>query len=390
VARKRAIREADLRNWKLIEPFLELLPALSAKAPRHPSFGDPRRTLGYASYLCLFLFGLFNSVVTSMRGLCAITELKKVRRVTGCPTVSLGSFSEIQHLIDPDLLKLVFEQLVERVGLSPRADPRLGHLQLMAQDGSLWRALPRMAWAQYGVGPKGQARGVRLHLRFNILKECPEEATLTPGKGSETHQLREMLLPGQTTVADRLYGKDYRLFEDIARARAFFVFRLAEVAVISVQEQLPITEADRAVGVVRHAWVRLGATEKLRSMVVRLVEVQHEGHHLLLVTNLPVEELSAELVAVVYRRRWTIELFFRWIKCTLGYRHFLAESPRGVAIGTYLALIAAVLLQLFTGQRPNKRVMELLQMYLHGWASAEEAAELIHKYSAKGQRAKRA
>jgi hypothetical protein len=378
-----ALTEQDLRHWKLIGRFLEVLEPLASKCQLHPTFEDPRRTLGYAPYLSLFLFGLFNPVVQSMRQLCAITELEKVRQTTGAGKVSLGSFSETQAVLDPDLLKQVFERLVEQMPAPPTADPRLQHLHLIAQDGSLWTALPRMAWAEYGVGRHGQAKGVRLHLRFNILKNRPEDALITPGKGSETAALREMLLPRQTTVGDRFYGNSYKLFNAIDHAGAFFVFRLHDDAAIDVEEVLPITPADAAAGVVRHAWVHLGAAEQSRSMRVRLVEVHHQGHRLLLVTNHPVAELSAGLVALVYRRRWSIELFFRWIKCVLGARHFFAESPQGAALQLYLALIAGLLVQLVTGQRPNKRVMEFLQLYFLGWATAEELARMIPKYSAK-------
>lgn len=382
---ERKLTAEDLRNWDLLERFLEVLLRIAPQheAKLHPTFSDPRRKLGYVSYLGMFLFGVFNSTVLTMRQLCALSELQKVQELLGIGKVSLGSFSGLQWLIDPDLLKHAFEVLVEQLPLSGKADPRLAHLQLLAQDGSLWRALPRMVWAEYGVGPRGNANGVRLHLRFNILKDAPEDAQITPGKGCETDALREMLLPGQTTVADRYYGHDYKLFQEINQARAFFVFRIQEQAVVNLEEELPITPEDAAAGVVRHAWVRLGATEKLRSMRVRLVEVRCDGQHLLLVTNHSLAELSAELVAAVYRRRWSIELFFRWIKCILGTRHFFAESEGGVAIQLYLALIASVLLQLFTGTRPTKRVMELIQMYFLGWATAEELARLIPKYSAK-------
>jgi hypothetical protein len=333
----------------------------------------------------LFLFGLFNPVVESMRQLCAISELEKVQRTTGCGKVSLGSFSETQGVLDPDLLKQVFERLFEQMPKSGKPDPQLQHVELIAQDGSLWRALPRMAWADYGVGPTAEAKGVRLHLRFNILKNCPQDALVTEGKGSETEAVRQMLVPGQTTVGDRLYGQSYKLFQQIEAVHAFFVFRLNDKAVIHVEEELPVTAAEAQAGIVRHAWVHLGATEKLRSIRVRLVEVRRDGQHLLLVTNHASEQVSAELVSLIYRRRWSIELFFRWIKCILGTRHFFAESAEGVAIQLYLALIAALLLQFFTGERPNKRVMELLQLYFLGWATAEELARLIPKYSAKAK-----
>jgi hypothetical protein len=382
------LTQADLHNWKLLDHFQAALAVVVPKVRLHPTFSDPRRKLGYASYLSLFLFGLFNPVVTSMRALCSVSELVKVQREIGCPKVSLGSFSETQGVLDPDLLKQVFENLVEQSTESPKADARLRHLELIAQDGSLWSALPRMAWAEYGVGEKGDANGVRLHLRFNVLKDCPSDALITPGKGCEAQALREMLLPGQTNVGDRYYGKAYQTFQKIDRARAFFVFRISDNAVIHTEEELAVTETERAAGVVRHAWVHLGATEKLRTIRMRLVEVKRDGQHLLLITNHTVATVPAELVSVIYRRRWSIELFFRWIKCILGCRHFFAESPEGVALQIYLALIAAVILQLFTGERPNKRIMEFLRLYTMGWATAEEVAALIQKQAAKAKSAK--
>ena len=383
--RGRELTAKDLSNWKLIEQFQKVLASVAAKARFHPTFCDPRRELSYSSYLSLFLLGLFNPAVESMRTLCAISGLDKVQQQTRCPKVSLGSFSETQNVLDPDLLQQVFERLVEQTASSPKADPRLRHLDLIAQDGSLWSALPRMAWAEYGVGCKGTANGVRLHLRFNILKDSPADALVTPGKGCEAQALRQMLLPGQTNVADRYYGKDYQLFGEIDRAGAFFVFRISERAVIHTEQELPVSLTDRAAGVVRHAWVHLGATEKLRTIRLRLVEIRHQGQHLLLITNHTVAAASAELVSLIYRQRWSIELFFRWIKCILGCRHFFAESSAGAAIQIYLALIAALMLQLFVGRRPNKRVMEFLQFYMMGWATAEEVLALIQKQSAKNR-----
>lgn len=374
----------------MLEDFRKALLPVLAKAPRHRTFLDPRRELDQETYFSTFLLGLFNPVVQSMRALCAITSLKKVQREIGCGPISLGSFSEIQDVVDPDLLKQVFENLSEQVQPGHKYDPRLRHLELIAQDGSLWSALPRMAWAEYGVGCKGKANGVRLHLRFNILKDCPSDAVVTVGKGCEAKALREMLVPGQTSVGDRYYGKDYRLFREIDEAKAFFVFRINDSAVVHVEEELPLSEADRAAGVVRHAWVHLGATEKLRTTRLRLVEIKRDGKHLLLVTNHTAEMVPAELVSLIYRRRWSIELFFRWIKCILGCRHFLAESEKGATIQIYLALIAALILHVATGSRPNKRTMELLQYYMMGWATAEEVVTLSQKYATKDKSAKKA
>jgi len=381
---QRPLTEEDLTNWDLLRVFEAALERVFAPAKLHPTFADPARKLSYRPYLSLFLFGLFNPVVQSMRGLCGLTELQRVRaEVCGGSRVSSTSFSEMQHVLDPELLRQVFGQLVHQTPGNPRADVRLVHLNLIAQDGSLWRALPRMAWAEYGVGRNGEAKGVRLHLRFHLTEDQPVDARVSRGRDCERQALRQMCVPGQTNVGDRYDGEDYQLFGEIDQAGAFFVFRIKADAVVHMEEELPLSVEDRAAGVVRHAGVRLGARQKNRSMRLRLVEVRTGDQHLLLVTNLTVEQASAALVGLIYRRRWSIERFFRWIKCLLGCRHFFAESPAGVAIQLYLALIASVLFQPYSGRRPGKREMELIQMYLLGWASAEELVALLQKHLAR-------
>jgi len=295
-----------------------------------------------------------------------------------------ATFSEMQSVLDPEVLHQVFVEVAHQstsAGIVP--DPRLARLDLVAQDGSLWRALPRMSWAHYGVGADGRAKGVRLHLRFHLVKAVPCEATVTEGKSCERDALRQMLRAGQINVGDRLYGKSYQLLRQVDQAGAFFVFRLHDDCVINEQEALPITPAEALLGVVRHAWVRLGFYEDKRSIRLRLVEIQAPTQRLLLATNLPVQEASAELIGLIYRRRWQIELFFRWIKCILGHRHLFAESPAGVAIQMYLALIASLLLQLYTGKRPNKRQFEAIQFFLMGWATREELATLLKQAEPK-------
>lgn len=116
--------------------------------------------------------------------------------------------------------------------------------------------------------------------------------------------------------------------------------------------------------------VRLG--KKGDGPRVRLVILAGEEEPIFLVTDQAVAELSAELAGLIYRYRWQVELFFKWLKCILGCRHWLAESPEGVALQVYSALICAQLLLLYGGQRPNKRAMEALRFYLMGWASLEE------------------
>src|SRR5438105_10621212 len=105
------IREEELSRWRLIEEFEWRLEKAAAMGKEPRTFADPRRHLGQSDYLSLLLFGLFNPVVDSMRGLCAASELGRVQQGICSHRVSLGSFSEAQAVVDPALLQKVFGEL---------------------------------------------------------------------------------------------------------------------------------------------------------------------------------------------------------------------------------------------------------------------------------------
>ena len=372
------LTESQLHRWRLVEDFRQRLQqVLQPIQGGHPSWADPQRRLLYLDYLSLYLFGLLNPVVRTMRGLCSASRLSRVRQEICSRPVSLGSFSEAQHLLDPALLEKVFVDLSDELHQPGPVNRAIQIRGWMAHDGTLWRALPRMSWALYGGGRGSQSRAVKLHLSFHVLEDKPVRATVRRGKDCERAVWQEHWRSGDAYIGDRYFGENYRLLDQLTQRQCAYVLRLREQSVITDEQELAVSLADRATGVVRQAWAHLGV--RTRSGRVRVVWVQAEGHELILVTNLSPEELAAEQVSLLYRKRWQVELFFRWIKCILGCRHWLAESPEGVSLQVYLALIAALLLQLYTGSRPSKRMMELIQFYLTGVANLEELTEGLHR-----------
>jgi hypothetical protein len=351
--------------------FRARLARAEAPVPAHPTWADSRRLLEQADYLSLYLFGLLNPVVRTMNGLCAASHLPRVQADICTRPVSLGRFSEAQAVLDPALLANVFSQLSQALPQDAATSAALAGRRWLIQDGSLFEALPRMYWALWRRQGKAQAQ-VRLHLSLDLARNAPARARVTPGKHCERAAWRTQWQRGDGYVGDRYYGEDYQLFSELDAAGVVFVVRLRDEAVIQVEEQLPLSAAERAAKVIRSAWVRLGCNARYRSMRLRGVWVQTDKEVLQLVTNLGPAELAASEVALLYKERWRIELFFRWIKCILGCRHWLAESPEGVSLQIYLALIAALLLQLYTGQAPNRRRMELIQFYLLGVASLDD------------------
>jgi hypothetical protein len=364
------LTERDLARWKLVEDFKERLAETARQRKLAATWSDPQRLLKCSDYLGLMLLGLLNPVVGTMRGLCAASQLQRVQQEVCGRAVSLGSFSEAQAVLDPALLAEVFSGLSRQL-VFPGPTGLPDRRRWWVQDGSLFDALPRMYWCLWRRQGCKQSQ-VRLHLTLDLERGCPVRADITPGKTCERAVWRRQLQRGQAYIADRYYGEDYQFFAELTEAGVVFVVRVRDNAVARVEEELPLTEADRQAGVIRHAWVKLGGKGHRLDMPVRVVWVQTPREVLMLVTNLAVAELAAAEVALLYQQRWQIELFFRWVKCILGCRHWLAESPQGVAIQIYLALIAALLLQLYAGQKPNRRMMELIQFYLQGVATLEE------------------
>jgi hypothetical protein len=369
-----ALTEGDLSRWRLIADFRARLAQAAPPSPAHPTWADSRRLLQQADYLSLYLFGLLNPVVRTMNGLCAASHLPRVQADICTRPVSLGSFSEAQAVLDPVLLANVFSQLSQAL---PQAAAPAGRRWLI-QDGSLFAALPRMYWALWRRQGKAQSQ-VRLHLSLDLAQSAPPRARVTPGKHCERAAWRTQWHRGDGYVGDRYYGEDYQLFGALDAAGVAFVVRLRDEAVLQVAEELPLRAADQTAKVLRSAWGQLGRKVRDRSLRLRVVWVQTDKEVLRLVTNLGPAELAAGEVALLYKERWRIELFFRWLKCILGCRHWLAESPAGVTVQIYLALIAALLLQLYTGQAPNRRQFELIQFYLLGVARLDDLWAGLHR-----------
>jgi hypothetical protein len=221
---------------------------------------------------------------------------------------------------------------------------------------------------------------------------------VTDGQGSETRQLRENLKPGRLYLDDRGYF-DYTLLAAILAAESSFLTRVHyNIAYAPLGAPRPLSPAALAAGVELDQLVRVGSARNqgkierpLRLVRIhvpdapapaggrkpnrvdaktKLFRTRQTDHTLTLLTDLT--ELDAELLGTLYRYRWQIELFFRWFKRVLQADRPLALSQNGMTIVVYCALIASMLVVLWTGKKPTKRTFELLCFYFAGWVSDDE------------------
>jgi Transposase DDE domain len=372
-----------LQGFKYFQLIDELLARLRPVGTERDRAGN--REFFFDQYATLMILYYFNPTVTTLRGLQQFTTLEKVQRLCGVKPTALGSLSEAARVFDPAALESIVAELAAqaaRQGMSLPSAKEAALAGLIAVDGSLLKALPRMAWALW---QDATHRAAKMHVAFAVFPGVPVAATVTAGNDSERDELRKLVQPGGFYVADRGYA-DYSMFREFDAQGVRFLIRLQEKAVFEVKEERPLSEADRAAGVVRDVIIRRLGTAKHHSLLkqpLRIVIVRgtEPGQQWILATN--ALDLPAELVMIAYRYRWQIELFFRWLKCVLGCRHLLCENPAGVRLQVYCAIIAALLIGLWVGVKPNKRTYEMLCHYLSGWATAEEVERHLKKLQTK-------
>lgn len=387
--KRHKIKEREVQGFKYFKPISRMLERLHDAGCDRDRAGN--RDLHMDQYISLILLYLFNPICSSLRSVQQASELKKVQKKLGVPRASLGSLSEASTVFDSSLLLEIIQELSQQ--LKPLVKNKdLEDLPgiLTAVDGTLLKALPKITWALW---LDDEHRAIKNHVHFEILKGVPVKATITEGNGNEKDVLAANLEPGRIYVTDRGYAK-YELFQKIIDALSSFICRIWDNYCCEVIEERQISPAARAAGVVRDciAWLGSDATRKTLEVPVHIVEVQCEPHPkrlhtgrggpeqsetIVIATDLV--DVEAEVIALAFRYRWTVETFFNFYKHILGCRHLLSHNENGVELQTYSAIIACMLISLWTGRKPTLRTYEMLNWYFCGMADEEELMAHIAK-----------
>jgi hypothetical protein len=387
--KRHKIKEHELQGFKYFKAISKILESLGDVGCDRDRAGN--RILHMDQYISLLLLHMFNPICTSLRSLQQASELKKVQKKLGVPRASLGSLSEASTVFDSHRMLEIIGQLGKQLKPIAHHD-KLKDLPgiLIAVDGTVLKCLPKIAWALW-IDDKHKA--VKNHVHFEILKAVPVKATITEGNANEKDVLAETLEAGRIYVLDRGYAK-YGLLQKILDSRSSFVCRIRDNYACEVIEERPITADGEAAGVVRDRIVRLGSDAKSGEIAgaVRVVEVKCRPHvkrmhtgrggpeqsqTLAIATDLL--DVEADVVGLIFQHRWTIEIFFRFYKHILGCRHLLSYNQNGIELQTYSAILACMLISLWTGRKPTLRTYEMLCWYFTGMADEEELLSHIQR-----------
>lgn len=277
----------------------------------------------------------------------------------GIKPFSRATLSRANEQQPHKLYEALFLRLLNRCqSLAPRNKTFKLKGKIYLLDASLVDlTLSLFPWAQYRKG-KGAAK---LHIGLDADGYLPAFVNMTPGKEHEINVGRELELPkGSYVVFDRGYT-DYSWYQELTEDGVFFVTRLKSNAVTIPG---PLRRGRKSPGVLRDQQIKLKGVDGTYRKVRYLDEETGISYEFL--TN--ALDLPAATVAQLYKERWQIELFFKWIKQNLRVKSFLGTSFNAVMTQLWIALCAYLVLAFLKFQSKLRHSMQqmlrLLQLNL--------------------------
>jgi transposase len=334
------------------------------------------------------LLAFFNPTLRSLRTIEDFSQTRQAQRHLSVRRLCKSTLSDFHRVADPALLAPIVERLkavAASRGLpaTPASLPAtLG--QVLAVDGSFFAVAADVAWAVRHRTNQGQTRAcVRLDMHLDVATWLPQVVAVSGSEMSEAEHAATAITPGAIHVYDRgIFSFD--LLEQQHKAQAFFVHRLREPGPrcpkFSGETPRPLTPEDEAAGVLSDTLGRMAGSQHrpapdlaLREVIVRSPD--EPGGVIRLLTNLL--EVEAWAIALLYRYRWHVELFFRWLKCFANFAHLMSESRQGVLLSFYVAVIGVLLMYLHTGAKPSKYAFSLLGLVASGASTLEEIGPIL-------------
>jgi len=352
---------------RTVQPLVDRLAEAS-----HPRHGNVRLELSDA--VVVMLAGFFNPMVRSLRLIEQMSQMPRFEGLLGVDRVCRSTLSDAMSRFDPERLRPLIEMLVKQVPALARTDGDLHGVcqRIIALDGSYWNVPADVLWAlAQNRGGKGKStrRAVRMNWQVQVDTFTPVDVSASGAdEGSEPAAFIRHLIEGVIYVADRNFVH-FDFINSVLDKKAQLVLRLRKDTKFEVSQILALTAEDRAAGVQSDKLGKLcGSAQKsgrsrtgmppaqtLREIIIVDPE---SGDRVRIITSLL--DLPAHVIGAIYRHRWQIELFFRWLKVYANFDHLVSHNKKGITLQFYVAIIACLLLHLRTGRKVNKYALFLL------------------------------
>jgi hypothetical protein len=366
--------------------YVRMLDAHVRALRGRPAHGN--RALFLDDVVIAHLLAFFNPTLRSLRTIEDFSHTRQAQRHLSVRRLCKSTLSDFHRVADPTLLKPLVARLQAAAaaqggrGLPADLPRTLG--KVLAVDGSFFAVAADVAWAVQHRTNRGQTRAsVRLDVHLNVATWLPEVVTVSGQGTGEAESAAKSIQPGAVHIYDRgIFSFD--LLNAQLAAEAFFVHRMREpgerTPKFLAESTRELTAQDQAAGVISDTLGRMAGSAHraapdcvLREVVIRSPD-EPEGTIRLLTNLLDVE---AWVIGMLYRYRWQIELFFRWLKCFANFAHLISESRQGVLLSFYVAVIGVLLMYLHSGAKPSKYAFSLLGLVASGGATLEEIAPIL-------------
>ncbi len=340
------------------------------------------------------LLAFFNPALRTLRTVEDFSQTRQAQKHLTISKLCRSTLSDFNKLADPTRLQPILDHLRREIlKPGPRRPEAAGsldplHRQVLAVDGTFLHAASSVVWA---IRRRGGKTGARLDFHVDAQSWLPELLVIPEAGQSEAATAANSITAGAIHIDDRgIFSFD--LVKAHAPKNADFVMRFREPGPrtpnLETVETRALTQDARDAGVSSDRLVRFtGSTHRkpvdlvLREVVI-VPKDDPENPVYLLTTLL---DLDASMIGLLYRHRWQIELFFRWLKCYARFDHLISHSREGVLLNFYVAVVGVTLLYLHTGHRPSKYLFIMMGMVANGSASLEEIMPILRERERQSQ-----
>jgi hypothetical protein len=370
---------------------------------RHVDAGVPHgnERLHLRGLLALLLSAAFDPAVRSLRTIDDLSLCPDVQQLVGVPRVARSTLSDAMARFDPAALDPILRALRAQLPHLQRFDPHAARLvgKILAGDGSWFNLAGRVDHALHCArGNKGRQCRVRLNLQLDVDGFYPEAFDVSGrGDGSEADAFARNIQPDSVYLLDRNFVS-FRFLDAVFDRGSHVVLRLKRKVNFTVTRSAAITDEDRAHGVLRDEAGALtgpasagnadarSCSAKPPARPLRRVTVFDENRRQEVELLTDLLDVPAYVIGVLYRLRWQVELYFRWLKVLAGFRHLVSQSENGVRMQFYVGVLVALLIHVRTGRRVGKYALTWVGWLEAGRGTADAMAEALARHDRERER----